>query len=170
MLSTEHVLEFSDDIWGLYLNSFSDIEKIPRENIQRTFGRGGDLMSFSDEGEFVGMAFTFSEDSTVFWVYFATVPEMRSKGYGSKIIGLIRDAYPGKDVFLVLEPCIADAEDYEMRVRRHGFYLRNGCRDTGVSVISDDYPFDTMVVQGDPSAEDMVRTVERYEDIHNGRA
>jgi hypothetical protein len=80
----------------------------------------------------------------------------------------IRRIKAGKDVFLVLEGTDGSPED-AMRIRRKGFYLRNGCTDTGVRILSDDVYFDSMNVQGSNTEESMNRTVRMYEDIHNGR-
>ena len=80
----------------------------------------------------------------------------------------IRRIKAGRNVFLVLEGTDGSPED-AMRIRRRGFYLRNGCADTGVRILSDDVYFDSMGVQGVNTRESMDRTVRMYEDIHNGR-
>ncbi|MBQ7979391.1 MAG: hypothetical protein IJ248_06550, partial [Candidatus Methanomethylophilaceae archaeon] len=62
-----------------------------------------------------------------------------------------------------------DAPDYEMRVRRQKYYLRNGCEETGVKILSDDAWFDSMFMQGRLTDQEMIDIVRKYEDIHNGR-
>ena len=161
--------DLTDEIIDLYEASFSDIEKIPYDNIRRTFGKGGELISYRDGGRFVGFTFQFMNGGKVFLVYFATVPELRSKGYGSKIIGMLRRIYPDVTMFLPMESLDPAADDIGMRKRRYGFYLRNGCTDPGYTVISDDYPFSLLFISGMVPEKEAADTVALYEDIHNGR-
>jgi GNAT superfamily N-acetyltransferase len=106
----------------------------------------------------------------MFLIYFATRPEVRGRGYGSKILDMLRREFEDYRIFLVTEPLDPGAPDNEMRARRQAFYRRNGCRDTGVKVISDDAWFDTMYVQGALTEDEMVSVIKRYEYIHNSRS
>lgn len=169
MITYESVREITPDVSRLFSVSFSDIEKIPEENLLRTFGRGGELVKYYDDGEFIGFTYFFHNEDKTFWVYFATEPEKRSKGYGSKIIPLLRELHPDQRIFLVIEPCDEGAEDIEIRKRRHGFYIRNGCSDAGFQAVSDDAWFDIMYVKGSLTKEEVIDTIQMYEDIHNGR-
>ena len=168
MLSAESVDTIPDEVRSLYLGSFPPEERIPFGNTMRTFGRGGDLEVFTDDGEFVGFCYSFEHDGNVFLVYIATRPELRGKGYGAMMLDEMRRIKAGRNIFLVLEGTDGSPED-AMRIRRKGFYLRNGCTDTGVRILSDDVYFDSMSVLGTNTEESMVRTVTMYEDIHNGR-
>ena len=161
--------DLNDDIIALYESSFSRTEKIPIGNLNRTFGRGGILRAYYDGDLFVGFTFGFIDDGIMFLVYFATVPELRGKGYGSEILKMLREEFRDLRIFLVVEPCDPNAPDIAVRKRRQEFYRRNGCKDTGVKVLSDDEWFDTMSVRGDLSEKEMVGTIGLYEDIHNGR-
>ena len=168
MFAAESVGSIPEEVRSLYLRSFPPEERIPFGNTMRTFGRGGDLEIFTDDGEFVGFCYSFEYEGSVFLVYIATLPELRGRGYGARMLDEIRRIKAGKDVFLVLEGTDGSPED-AMRIRRKGFYLRNGCTDTGVRILSDDVYFDSMNVQGGNTEESMNRTVRMYEDIHNGR-
>ncbi len=168
MLSCESVQEMPEEVRDLYMRSFPPEERIPYGNTLRTFGRGGDLEVFRDGGRFVGFCYTFEHAGSVFLVYIATLPELRGKGYGAAILDEIRRMKAGRNVFLVLEGTDGSPED-GMRVRRRGFYLRNGCTDTGVRILSDDVYFDSMSVMGTNTEGSMVATVKMYEDVHNGR-
>ena len=169
MITYNVVERFTEEMSELYSSAFSEIEKVPEENILRTMGRGGKLLEYRDDGRFIGFTLTFTSGDRTFWIYLATISEVRGKGYGSRLIELIRETHPGKRIFLVVEPMDEDAEDYEMRVRRQRFYERNGCINSNITLISDDAPFDSMYVSGVLSADEMRDTVSLYEDIHNGR-
>jgi len=159
----------TQEICSLYDISFSDTERVHYVNIQRTIGRGGELLSFHDRG-FVGFAFLYSSDGDTFLVYLAVDPKLRSKGYGSLMLECIRSEYQGRTVFLPMEPLDQSAEDIAVRRRRYDFYMRNGCTDPGITAISDGYPFSILFLQGSASKDDVDRLIGKYEDIHSGRA
>ncbi len=169
MLRSVELEEMGGELIPLYESSFSDTEKIPLENIHRTIGRGGSLRAYYENDSLIGLTFGFIDDGKMFFVYFATVPEVRGKGYGSRILEMVRQEYSDCRIFLVVEPCDKLAPDYQLRVRRQEFYRRNGCADTGIKVISDDEWFDTMFVRGTLTEKEMVDLIRLYEDIHNGR-
>ncbi len=158
---------FTEEVLDLYMSSFDDREKVPIRNIERTFGHGGELMTFHDKGRFVALAFHFSHDDMIFLVYLAVCPELRSGGYGSRIIGMMRDIFPDRRIFLPVEPLDDDAPDSELRRRRQAFYIRNGCRDSGFTVISDDYPFEIFFLNGSVSEDEANSTIGLYERTHN---
>ena len=168
MLSYERLATIPESVKTLYDSSFPDEERIPYGNLERTFGNGGELVAFSDDGTFVGFSYSFEHDGVVFLVYIATVPESRGKGYGKEMLDRVRSMKGGKVVFLVLEGSDSD-DPSDMRNRRRNFYLRNGCTDTGFRVLSDDVYFDSMFVQGSCPQDTVDRTVSFYEDLHNGR-
>lgn len=169
MLTSESVETFTSDFRSLYESSFPPEEKIPYENLMRTFGRGGDLEMFYDEGSFVGFCYSFEHDGNVFLVYIATLPHLRGNGYGRQMLDMMRSIKSGRNMFLVLEEVGGTPEEAELRRRRRGFYLRNGCVDACTRLLSDDVMFDSMGVCGTNTADSMRATVEYYEDVHNGR-
>ncbi len=169
MLAATELEAIDDEIWELYQSAFNEIEKVPRQNLERVFGRGASLVEYRDEGRFIGFTYSFMDRDMLSLLYFATVPEARGKGYGAQILGLMRSAHPDMRMFVVLEPLDKAAEDYSLRARRHEFYRRNGCGDTGVFIISDGAPFELMFIQGELSEKEMNGLLELYEDIHNGR-
>jgi len=168
MLEYIELVDLNDEIIDLYRLSFNEIEKIPLGNLRRALSNGGQLLAFYDNG-FVGFTFSFKVEDRMFFVYFSTVPDVRGKGYGSKMLDILRIRNSDSRIFLVVEPCDDSAPDNDLRNRRKEFYRRNGCTDTGFQLISDDEWFDTMFVQGTLTEKEMVDTVRLYEDIHNGR-
>jgi len=163
------ISRISPEVWSLYDYSFSEQEKIPLANLKRAMAKGAVLNVFSESWRFIGFTFSFIDGDRMFLVYFATKPNLRGKGFGSLIIDEIRYMYPDKRIFLVTEPKDPNAPDYELRVRRQNYYLRNGCKETGIKVLSDDAWFDTMFVKGELTEQEMLDTIRLYEDIHNGR-
>ena len=84
------------------------------------------------------------------------------------MLDIVRSRKGGRTVFLVLEGSDTD-DPSDIRVRRKGFYLRNGCIDTGTRLLSDDVYFDSMFVLGNCPPERLQPAVDYYEDVHNGR-
>ena len=94
----------------LYLSAFPKIERHPVM----------ELFSASSKGR------------AEFLLYFAVDESKRNKGYGSAILDSIRKRYEGKDVVLLIESLHEECDNMDIRIRRKGFYLRNGFRDTGL--------------------------------------
>lgn len=169
VMTSTSISRISPEVWALYEQSFSEEEKIPLANFKRAMEKGAVLNVFSESWRFIGFTFSFIDGDRMFLVYFATKPHLRGKGFGSQIISELRYMYPDKRIFLVTEPKDPEASDYELRVRRQNYYLRNGCKETGIEVLSDDAWFDTMFVKGELTEQEMLDTIRKYEDIHNGR-
>ncbi len=169
MLRSVRMGALNGAVRALYCTSFSEIEKIPEENLLRALSGGAELVAYHDDNRFIGFTFSFIDRDMMFLVYFATEPEVRGRGYGAEILDILRKEHPDHRIFLVTETCEEGSPDYDICSRRQAFYRRNGCRDTSVRVLSDDWWFDTMFVQGTLSEEEMVATVRLYEDVHNGR-
>ena len=78
--------------------------------------------------KFCGFSNSISHGDITNIVYFAVVPELRSRGYGSKILQAIRRQHPDTRIVIDIEveEDSKDAEDLERRNRRREFYQRNG--------------------------------------------
>ncbi|MCQ2079986.1 MAG: GNAT family N-acetyltransferase [archaeon] len=153
----------------LFEMSFPPEEKIPPMNLRRTFGKGGHLTYYYDEGIFIGFTYCFVCLDTVFLVYIATRPELRNRGYGKEILEAVEDRYNKMNLFLVVEAVEGEGQQREIRSRRRNFYRRNGWRDTGIRLLSDGCYFDSMYYGSSVDADIMDATIRHYENIHNGR-
>lgn len=105
-----------------------------------------------DEGSLAGYAFLVRSGSDYLLDYFAIFANRRNEGIGSKTLQLLSEYIPDLSA-LVIEaenPEYADnLQDKEVQERRIGFYLRNGCRDTGVRVTCFGVPFVLLVLGSD---------------------
>lgn len=111
---------------ALYESAFPANERIPikhllDDKIKREF------WAFFDGDLFCGFSNSITHGSITNIVYFAVVPELRSRGYGSKILQAIRRQHP--DTRIVVDIEVEDdsknAEELERRNRRREFYTRN---------------------------------------------
>ncbi len=90
-----------------------------------------DFTAYYDDGVFCGISYTVCSDSTVFILYLAVSKKLRSLGYGTEILGDIKEKNEGKTLVLNVEPLDENADNYASRIRRLEFYAKNGFSDTG---------------------------------------
>ena len=90
-----------------------------------------DFLAVYDENIFVGFVLLALNRSTAYLCYFAVDSKLRSKGYGSKILALLKERYKDKQIVLDLERTDEESTNKEQRVSRKEFYLRNGFVESG---------------------------------------
>lgn len=90
-----------------------------------------DFLAVYDGERFIGFTLLAVNAGTAYLCYFAVDSKLRSKGYGSKILSLLKDRYKDKQIVLDLERTDEDSCNMEQRISRKDFYLRNGFNETG---------------------------------------
>ena len=112
---------------ALYESAFPANERIPIKHlldnkIKREF------WAFFDVDLFCGFSNSITHGSITNIIYFAVMPELRSRGYGSQILQVIREQHPDTRIVvdIEVEEDSKDAEELERRNRRREFYTRNG--------------------------------------------
>ena len=91
-----------------------------------------DFNAYYDNNLFVGILFTINSKDSLFVFYLAVNDKIHSKGYGSKLLTMLKDKYQDKPISLFIETLDPKAENYEQRVKRLAFYKRNGFFDTKI--------------------------------------
>lgn len=81
--------------------------------------------------KFVGFFFGVRGEDGVYGVYFATSPELRSTGIGSKAFKAVIDYYGDTPFWFSYESTFEESDNAEQRERRRRFYLKNGFYETG---------------------------------------
>lgn len=61
----------------------------------------------------------------IFILYLAVNTDNRSNGFGSYILKWCLNKYMDKDIYLNIDEVKEDANDYEVRLKRLNFYLKN---------------------------------------------
>lgn len=135
---------FLPQVQALYESAFPENERIPIKQlldnkIKREFWAFFDGTRRENHGEkgdseiaafhtFCGFSNSISYGDITNIVYFAVVPELRSRGYGSQILQAIREKHPDSRIVvdIEVEEDSKDAEELERRNRRRKFYQRNG--------------------------------------------
>lgn len=73
---------------------------------------------------------------------------LRAKGYGSRILKMLRRIYSDKRLFLAREQLDDTADNREERIHRRDFYMRNGFSDMGVRLREGPVIYDVMGIGG----------------------
>lgn len=94
--------------------------------------KGVDFRAFFDEEQFCGILYTAENEHYIFVLYLAVNDNIRSKGYGSRILQWLK-ANTSKAVVLNVEAVNGSAANIKQREKRIEFYRKNGITDTGYS-------------------------------------
>lgn len=119
------------------LKPLAMINKAVEQGIYECFG----LM---DGEEIAGYVFLIKQGEDYLVDYLATYPERRNRGLGREMIRLLGEYLADAKSIIgeVENPEFAINEvDKELQTRRFGFYMRNGCRGTGVRVTCFGVPY-----------------------------
>ena len=117
----------------LYLTAFPKEERIPWPLVRlNTLRKGIELTAFLDGDTFCGFTYSVACGDLYMPLFFAIDQSLRSKGYGSAVLSLLKETCG--TVVLNIEPLVEDAPNLPERQHRFGFYRHNGFHDTGYHV------------------------------------
>lgn len=120
------------DVKRIYFDSFPKKERIPfpimilLSKITHT-----DFLAFYDKNILSGFVYLSAIENITFIMFFTVDKNVRSKGYGSKILEEVQSLYPNNKIVISIERCDVEAPNLNDRIRRKKFYLKNGYIDTG---------------------------------------
>lgn len=120
--------EHKKEIKKLYKAAFPFDERFPLPFLKwKARGSDVDFSAVLDNGKFIGFSYTLESENFLYVYYLAVCEELRSRGYGSKILQAIKDKKPHRTVTLAIEDMSkTDAPNYDQRLRRLKFYQANG--------------------------------------------
>lgn len=119
------------EIKALYESLFSKQDRMPFTlMVAMSYLWNTEFLAFYD-GVLCGIVYMATVGKQSFIMFFAVEKELHSKGYGSRILGVIQSKYPNNRIILSIEPFDHNASDNEQRMRRKLFYLKNGFFETG---------------------------------------
>ena len=115
----------------LYNEAFPKDERIPiwllkilvRKNKAKFYG-------IYDNEKFVGLVYNIFYKDIVFVFYLAIDKGTKEQGYGTKVLDSIKQKYKNSRIILCIEPVDENSDNYEQRVKRKKFYLKNGFEDS----------------------------------------
>ncbi len=147
----------------LYVNAFPPEERPPFFMLKRGEKRGfGDMLTAWDGDEFIGFVYLVVGDDTAYLFFLAIDENKRGRGYGSDILGAVAKIYKEKKIFLAREQLDEAAENYEERVRRHSFYLKNGFVDLPIKIKEASVTYDVMGIGGNVTSEEYDKLITHW--------
>ncbi|MCL2256087.1 MAG: GNAT family N-acetyltransferase [Firmicutes bacterium] len=84
-----------------------------------------EFLAFYDEDKFVGLSFLVTHGDLTLVAYLATVANVHSKGYGSKILSFVKKKLANNRLTLTIEEINESYLDNEQRIKRKEFYAKN---------------------------------------------
>lgn len=135
-MQLENAVKYKNQIKHLYRTAFPKEERAPLFFLfRKTKQKNNSFYAVMDNEEFVGLVYTIENEKMVYVFFFAIEEEKRGKGYGTKVLSLIKEMYPDRMVTLEIEDTAdKSADNYEQRINRLGFYRRNGFKQLQIRV------------------------------------
>lgn len=141
--------KYYNTVKKLYLSAFPREERPPFYLLKSREKRGkGDFFVAKDGERFVGFSYVIPYLDTAYLYYFAIDEGLRGSGYGSAVLTELKRQYDGKRFYLAREMLDENAENFEQRVKRREFYLKNGFSDLPIRIKEAGVTFDVMGIGG----------------------
>ncbi len=146
-----------EDARALCASAFPPEEQLPFEMLVTLATRSEvNFIAYYDHDTFCGITFSAATENLLYLGYLATCANLRSQGYGSRILQEIERSAEGKTIVLEIESLdLVEASNYAQRQRRKAFYERNGFRDSGLRELDGGTRYDVMIKGNDLSKEDL---------------
>lgn len=100
--------------------------------LQRAKNNSIDFLALYDDEAFIGFTYLVTNNDLTFILYLAISNPVRSKGYGKIALETIQAKYPNNRIVLNIEAIENGAPNYEQRVSRKSFYIKNGYKNTSL--------------------------------------
>lgn len=114
----------------LYNSAFPADEKAPFWLLMKKIKKDGvDFWAAYSEEKWVGLAYVLSYKDISYLFYLAVDDKARGNGFGSGVLGALKEKYKGRNLFLAIEEIDEKAENYAERIKRKQFYEKNGFHD-----------------------------------------
>ncbi len=121
-----------DKVRTLYESSFPPNERQPFSGIFSDFYGETEVLAAFEGNSLAGIIMLLSHEEITHILYFAVEPELRCRGYGSRMLGLVRELYPGQKIIADIERPGENMPNESQRENRTAFYLNNGYRFTEI--------------------------------------
>jgi GNAT superfamily N-acetyltransferase len=122
----------------LMKTAFPENEQIPMYLLKMlALRKNVNFLAFYDEDKFVGTMYTVESNKCFFILYLAVCSDVRSKGYGGKILDYAYEMADGRNIVLNVESPTEIAPNLEQRLKRIEFYKKHDILETGFSFMDD---------------------------------
>ena len=147
----------------LYNEAFPKDERIPiwllkmlaRKNKAKFYG-------IYDNEKFVGLVYNIFYKDIVFVFYLAIDKETRGQGYGTKVLESIKQKYRNYRIILCIEPVDKNSNNYEQRIKRKNFYLKNGFKDSNYTIKEKNIIYDMLYYNKNVTLQEFQELMKNY--------
>ena len=119
-------------------------------------------LAFYEDKQIIGVMYTIETDKLDYLLYLAVNPELRSKGYGSKMIEWLKNRSGEKPVALDVEKVEESAPNYAQRQKRLAFYERNGFYSTNYNAYYNDQYYTILTNKDNFHIEDLIKLFKTF--------
>ncbi|OON94623.1 MAG: hypothetical protein ATN31_00310 [Candidatus Epulonipiscioides saccharophilum] len=157
---TKKLIKSESGIKDVYCTSFPGKERLPLWFlVSKSRRKDIEFLAFYDEDKFVGLTYLIRNNTKVYILYIAMDSSLRSKGYGTRVLNIIKSRYNDKTIFLSMEEVSEKYNDFAIRKSRLEFYIKNGFVKNNYVVKEIGQHFETMSFNGLTTKEDLIDTV-----------
>lgn len=134
-LKIVNIQKYNKEIKKLYREAFPRNERIPISILQLlTRKNKAKFYAIYDGEEFIGLLYNVYYKDIVLILYLAIDNKFRGKGYGSKVLDLIKQKYGKNRIILNIEQIDENSSNNKQRIKRKEFYQKNGFKSLGYTV------------------------------------
>lgn len=169
MLETKRITRGFTDIdrvENLYTTAFPESERTPMRILlwgaKKEFV---DFLAFYDGDAFVGISYMITHERTTYVLYLAVNGQIRSKGYGTRMLEHIEALHTGNKIVLDIEPLDDSAENSKQREKRRAFYFRNGFAAAGFTMIDGSETYEVLVKGDGCSPSECMTLFKRFSGV-----
>lgn len=147
----------------LYMRAFPSDERAPfLMLVLKAKKKNVDFWSVHRDGEWAGMLYIVNYRDLSYIFYLAVSEDLRGKGIGSAILQNARKLYRGRRLFLAIEQLDSSADNYEERLKRRDFYIRNGFKELHKKLREGKVTYEILGTGGDVEGTEYVALMKSY--------
>ncbi|WP_268912592.1 GNAT family N-acetyltransferase [Lentilactobacillus sp. SPB1-3] len=147
----------------LFKHSFPKDEQIPLWYLLRKAKRENlDFWGIYDDNRWVGLTYCITYQRLTYVFFLAIDPNNRSKGYGSQALTAIKQKYAGNKLALIIEEVKKAAPNYEQRLKRKQFYLKNEFIPAVFTLTEGKTDYELLMYNGNVDSKEYVELMANY--------
>ncbi len=156
--------KYKKQIKHLYKTAFPIKERLPLPFLFHKTKKGeNSFYAAVDNNEFVGLAYVIRYKNLVYINYLAIEDNKRGNGYGTEILRTIKDMHPDCiNILLIENTDDIHADNFDERIRRLGFYERNGYKQLHIKVNEIGVHFELLGTETTVTQDDYLRMMKNF--------
>ena len=147
----------------LYMRAFPADERAPfLMLVLKAKKKNVDFWSVHCNDEWAGMLYIVNYRDLSYIFYLAVSEDCRGKGIGSAVLQNAKKLYKGRRLFLAIEQLDESSENYDERLKRRQFYLRNGFKELHKKLREGKVTYEILGIGGDVEGSEYVALMKSY--------